>query len=163
MRVCSELFSCKVTASELDHHNLKGVILSGGPSSVYDDGAPHVEAETWDMIRSKGIPLLGICYGMQEIVHCLGGKVARCDKREYGRAMTKKTGSNDGGLFDGLPDEFEMWMSHGDKLITIPEGFVDIGTTANSEHAAIGNTEAHIWGLQFHPEVGLHNTPAVRV
>ena len=81
--------------------------------------------------------------------------MARCDKREYGRAMTKKTGSNDGGLFDGLPDEFQMWMSHGDKLITIPEGFVDIGTTANSEHAAIGNTEARIWGLQFHPEVGL--------
>jgi GMP synthase (glutamine-hydrolysing) len=153
--VYCELFSCKVSAAELDHHNLKGVILSGGPNSVYDEASPHVEAGTWEMIRAKKIPLLGICYGMQEIVHRLGGKVAPCDKREYGRSMAKKTGNDAGGLLAGLPDEFQMWMSHGDKLITIPDGFEDLLTTANSEHAAIGNAEAGIWGFQFHPEVSL--------
>lgn len=95
----------------------------------------------------------GICYGLQELAFTNNGRVAPCEHREYGKAIVRKNGNSTGGLFDGLPDEFQVWMSHGDKLISCPTGFVDIATTENSQHAAIVNVEKKFYGIQFHPEV----------
>ena len=124
--------------------NLKGIILSGGPFSVYDDEAPHVAQGIWDMAAAKGLPVLGICYGLQEIAHAMGGTVAPAEHREYGHAMVRKikkrtmetdgeskdtesaaTSSDGAGLelFAGLEDEFKCWMSHGDKLTALPAGY----------------------------------------
>ena len=158
-----------MTADELRKTNLKAIILSGGPASVFDEGSPHVDASVWALIEELGLPVLGICYGMQEMVHKFKGVVAPSAKREYGKAMVTRVAVQaaaaaaaagaaagadlSGGLFDGMPEEFQMWMSHGDKLITIPEGFADVGVSANSEHAAIANVGKRMWALQFHPEV----------
>jgi len=147
MNVYCELYSCKVSAAELSQHTLTGIILSGGPNSVYDPASPHVEQGVWDLVKERGIPLLGICYGMQELAHVFGGKVAPGQEREYGKATVNR-GSTDCTLFEGLPEEFVMWMSHGDKLTEIPTGFEKMGGTANSEFVAIQNTETKMWGLQ---------------
>ncbi|RLN64179.1 hypothetical protein BBJ29_000333 [Phytophthora kernoviae] len=154
LHVFCELYSCLVSAEELSQHQLTGIILSGGPQSVFDEGAPHVAPEVWKMIEEQKIPVLGICYGLQELAFTFNGKVAPSQHREYGKAMvTRKSDVDCGGLFDGLPDEFQMWMSHGDKLHAKPDGFVDIAITENSEHAAIVNVERKFYGIQFHPEV----------
>ncbi|KAG7401226.1 hypothetical protein PHYBOEH_002410 [Phytophthora boehmeriae] len=154
LHVFCELYSCLVSAKELSQHQLTGIILSGGPQSVFDEGAPHVAPEVWKMIEEQKIPVLGICYGLQELAFTFNGKVAPSQHREYGKAIvTRKSGVDCGGLFDGLEDEFQMWMSHGDKLHARPDGFVDIATTENSEHAAIVNVERKFYGIQFHPEV----------
>ena len=152
LNVYCELYSCLVSASELSAHQLTGVILSGGPNSVYEDGAPHVAQGVWDLIKERGIPVLGICYGMQELAHVFGGRVAPGQKREYGKAFVNKDGSTC-KLFEGLPEEFQMWMSHGDKLHEVPAGFTKVGSSGNSEFVAIENLETKMWGIQFHPEV----------
>jgi GMP synthase (glutamine-hydrolysing) len=152
MNVYCELFSCKVSAEELSKNTLTGIILSGGPNSVYEEGAPHVDQAVWDLIAEKNIPLLGICYGMQELAHVFGGRVAPGQEREYGKATVNR-GAAPCTLFEGLPDDFIMWMSHGDKLHEIPTGFTKCGSTANAEFVAIQNLEKKMWGLQFHPEV----------
>lgn len=124
----------------------RGVVFSGGPASVYENNAPTV-----DMAKLRGKPVLGICYGHQLIAYLLGGEVRRERAREYGRTeLFLKHGCR---LFRGLPDRFMVWMSHGDHVEKIPQGFETAASTTTSPHAAICNEERNIYGVQFHPEV----------
>ncbi len=128
----------------------RGVILSGGPASVYGDGAPHVSA---DLFAALGVPILGICYGMQLLSYLLGGKVERGVEGEYGPALVRVTRA--AGVFDRFTDGdvLDVWMSHGDKVATLPPGFSTLGTTETTPFAAMADDERRIYGLQFHPEV----------
>lgn len=153
LHVYCELYSCLVSAEELGEHELVAIILSGGPNSVYDEGSPHVAPEVWKLIKERNIPVLGICYGMQEMAHVFGGSVAPGLKHEYGKSIVKRVDGCDSPLFEGMPLEFQMWMSHGDKLTKSPEGFKFVARTDNAEFVAIENVEKRMWGLQFHPEV----------
>jgi GMP synthase (glutamine-hydrolysing) len=132
--------------SELAKKTPSALILSGGPASVYEPGAPQVDPEA----LHAGIPVLGICYGMQLIAHHLGGEVAPGSHREFGPAVLEIEDAN--GLFAGLPDEMPVWMSHGDNIPRMPPGFRALARSANSPYAAFTN-EAGIMGIQFHPEV----------
>ena len=126
---------------------IKGIVLSGGPNSVLSDDAYICDSGYFEL----GVPVLGICYGLQLIAKLFGGKLVKSESREYGRSlltMTKKS-----QLFDGLKSEFTVWMSHGDSLASLPEGFEQIGHTKSVEFAAIQNVERKLYGLQFHPEV----------
>lgn len=127
--------------------NPKGIILSGGPMSVKDDGAPAID----ERILAMGIPVLGICYGLQLISYTLGGIVEKSDKREYGKASFHVL--EDNPLFEGIPVESTVWMSHGDHVKTLPTGFKKIGSSPNTENCAIASLESPIYGVQFHPEV----------
>lgn len=127
MHVYCELYSCLVEAEILEKHELTAIILSGGPSSVYEEGAPHVSEGVWKLITERNIPVLGICYGMQELAHVFGGKVEAGLMHEYGKAMVQRVDGCDSQLFAELPSEFQMWMSHGDKLHTVPNGFKAVG------------------------------------
>lgn len=129
-----------------------GIILSGGPSSVYAENAPPFNRAILD----AGIPILGLCYGMQLIAHMLGGDVRRLARREYGRAELNILG--DSPLFKGLGTHEQVWMSHGDSVAGVPEGFMVIGSTGDCPAAAMENRETRIYGLQFHPEV--RDTPS---
>ncbi|HUT62630.1 MAG TPA: glutamine-hydrolyzing GMP synthase, partial [Anaerolineae bacterium] len=129
-----------------------GIILSGGPSSVYSEKAPPFNHE----ILNTGIPIMGLCYGMQLLANLLGGEVKRLDRHEYGRAELQVAGKSP--LFSGLERYEQVWMSHGDSVTRPPEGFDIIGSTSDCPVAAIGNEESKIYGLQFHPEV--KDTPA---
>ncbi|MCZ6484380.1 MAG: glutamine-hydrolyzing GMP synthase [Acidobacteria bacterium] len=131
---------------EIESLNPKGIVLSGGPQSVLAADAPHPDARLYDF---KG-PLLGICYGMQLLAHHFGGKVAPAENREYGRAQLQRVESNP--LFQGLPGEMEVWMSHGDRIETLPPDFTEIARS-NSGLAAMASQNQQIFGLQFHPEV----------
>jgi GMP synthase (glutamine-hydrolysing) len=127
--------------------NLKGIILSGGPSSVYADDAPLVGKNILDF----GVPVLGICYGLQLMSHLLGAKVESSAKKEYGRAKIK---INSGSvLLKNVPSGSNVWMSHGDKVLNLPSGFKAVAQSENSPFAAIENKENNFFGLQFHPEV----------
>lgn len=128
LHVYCELYSCQVDVEILAKHELTAIILSGGPSSVYEEGAPHVSEGVWKLIAERKIPVLGICYGMQELAHVFGGRVEPGLKHEYGKAMVNRVEGCDSPLFAGLPSEFQMWMSHGDKLHAVPEGFKAVGT-----------------------------------
>lgn len=132
---------------ELAPLNPRGFILSGGPASVYDTGAPMPPA----YIYEKRLPALGICYGMQALAHQLGGRVAQGEKREYGHAVLH-VNESDSPLFKGLPTSFPVWMSHGDEIIELPPTFHILGFTDNSPVAAMANGQG-IYGLAFHPEV----------
>ena len=127
--------------------NLKGFILSGGPASVYNTGAPLAPAYAYE----SRLPILGICYGIQVIAHQLGGLVASGAKHEYGHAVLHIS-DEDCPLFAGLPSSFPVWMSHGDEILEVPPGFKALAYTGNSPFAVIGN-DTNIFGLQFHPEV----------
>lgn len=153
LHVYCELYSCLVSAEELGKHELTAVILSGGPNSVYEEGAPHVAQGVWDIIRERKIPVLGICYGMQELAHVFGGTVAPGQHREYGKASVSRVEGCNSPLFAGLSEEFIMWMSHGDKLHKVPDGFKAVAGTSNADFVAIENLSTQMWGLQFHPEV----------
>lgn len=146
-RVYSEILPFRTKASEIKKLRPSGIILSGGPASVYAAKAPQVDKKIYEL----GIPVLGICYGMQLIAHGLGGKVERSTAREYGPGKLK--GDPKCALFDKLPATLEVWNSHGDKITKLPAGFRPLGKTENSPHAVIGDTKRHIYGLQFHPEV----------
>ncbi|MBN1779993.1 glutamine-hydrolyzing GMP synthase [bacterium] len=125
----------------------RGIVLSGGPSSVYTENAPKPDARLFDL----GVPVLGICYGLQLIGDLLGGEVDRAAHREYGHAELMIDDAMD--LFHGLPSNLNVWMSHGDHLTQIPSGFQKMGHTENAEIAAIADRERRIYGIQFHPEV----------
>jgi len=125
--------------------------LSGGPASVYGKAAPHCDPAIWNL----GIPVLGICYGMQLMAHQLGGRVEKGDKREYGDAEMKITGNLP--LFAKLDSRQKVWMSHGDKVTKAPVGFRSFARSQNSPYAAIANPPRRLFGIQFHPEV--HHTP----
>ena len=127
--------------------NPKGFIYSGGPASVYEEGAPLPPAYVYQM----NLPILGICYGMQVLAYQLGGAVVPGNLREYGHAMLNHHASEN-PLFDGLPDSLPVWMSHGDQIAELPPGFRALASTENSPTAVMGNDQSYI-GLQFHPEV----------
>ncbi len=143
--VYCELMHHETTWDEVSHLDPKGIILSGGPASVYAEGAPALPQ--W--VLDRELPVLGICYGMQLLAHALGGKVDPADHREYGPATITTQGSHP--LFAGMPEQLDVWMSHGDHITKMPEGFEVLATTPNSPIAAMG-TDRYI-GLQFHPEV----------
>ena len=146
-RVYCEIIPHDATWESIAHLNAKGVILSGGPASVYEPGAPMAPAWVYD----QRLPLLGICYGMQAMVHQLGGKVAPTAKREYGHAALHQNSTGQ-PLFQGLPSSMPVWMSHGDQIVEPPPGFVPLAYTENSPIAALGNGHGML-GIQFHPEV----------
>jgi GMP synthase (glutamine-hydrolysing) len=136
------------------HFQPKGIILSGSPYSVYEDGAPHVDPAAFDL----GIPILGICYGLQEMAWQFGKGVSAGDKKEYGHAHLKierHSGKEEhiDRLFDGLEDNIEVWMSHGDKLSELPAGFHPIASTPNAPWAGVASVDKPYYGIQFHPEV----------
>lgn len=145
--VYCELHACTRAKEAIVELRPKGVILSGSPYSVYEKDSPHASADVWD----AGLPVLGICYGLQEMALHFGGRVAAGERREYGHAELAIKES--AGLFDDLPPTIQVWMSHGDKVHGLPDGFRDIAYTSNSEHAAVGWPERNLYGIQFHPEV----------
>ncbi|HAA83348.1 MAG: glutamine-hydrolyzing GMP synthase [Thermodesulfobacterium sp. 37_54] len=147
--VYSEIKPCFVSLEEIKGFNPSGIILSGGPSSVYDKDAPMISAEIFEL----GIPILGICYGLQLISYLLGGKVERSEKREFGPAYIKIIEEN--ALFKGLKkgEKYKVWMSHSDKIEFLPEGFYVLAETENTPFAAVAHIEKPIYGVQFHPEV----------
>lgn len=146
-QVYSEVLSYRTTAEQLRQLNPKGIILSGGPNSVYDNGAPHCDPEIWKL----GIPVLGVCYGMQLMVQQLGGGVERAKRAEYGKASILIDDPTD--LLTNVENESTMWMSHGDSCTQLPEGFEILAHTENTPCAAIAHHEKKLYGVQFHPEV----------
>ena len=146
-RVYSEILPHTTTAAEIRRTGAQGIILSGGPASVYGKDAPRVDRGVYRL----GVPILGICYGMQLLSRDLGGAVEKSAEREFGPGrltITRKT-----KLFAGLPKHLDVWNSHGDKVTKLPAGFVVAGTTENSKAAAIADLRRDFYGLQFHPEV----------
>ena len=148
--VFSAVLPCTASLEEIQAYKAIGIVLSGGPCSVYDADAPPADPKVLDM----GLPVLGICYGLQFITHHLGGKVRAADKREYGHAEVRIVDDKN-ALFDGLPADLTVWMSHGDEALELPLGFHLTAKTANAV-AGIANPERRIWAVQFHPEV--HHT-----
>jgi GMP synthase (glutamine-hydrolysing) len=144
--VFSVVLPCTTSLEKIKKLKPKGVILSGGPSSVYDADAPEADPG----VLTMGAPVLGICYGLQFITHHLGGKVEPAPAREYGHAQVSVVAQTP--LFHGLPQTLDVWMSHGDEARALPEGFELTAKTANAV-AGIANVERRIWAVQFHPEV----------
>jgi GMP synthase (glutamine-hydrolysing) len=149
--VFSVVLPCTASLDKIKALHPLGIILSGGPSSVYDADAPAADPKVLEL----GVPILGICYGLQFIVHHLGGKVRSATKREYGHAEVSIEDDST-PLFAGLPSSIQVWMSHGDQAIELPAGFHRTAMTSNAL-AGIANEERAIWAVQFHPEV--HHTP----
>jgi GMP synthase (glutamine-hydrolysing) len=146
-QVYSEVISYRTTAEQLRLLNPQGIILSGGPNSVYDTGAPQCDPAIWEM----GIPVLGVCYGMQLMVQQLGGLVEKADRAEYGKAAIHIDDPTD--LLTNVNEGSTMWMSHGDSCHKLPEGFELLAHTENTPCAAIAHHERRLYGVQFHPEV----------
>ncbi|MEY2858397.1 MAG: synthetase [Cyanobacteriota bacterium] len=146
-QVYSEVLSYRTSAEELRKIDPRGIILSGGPNSVYDDQAPKCDPEIWNL----GIPILGVCYGMQLMVKQLGGKVEKVERGEYGKAKLFIEDPTD--LLTNVEDGATMWMSHGDSCTQLPDGFSVLAHTNNTPCAAISNPEKKLFGVQFHPEV----------
>ena len=144
--VFSVVLPCTAKIEEIRKYSPAGIILSGGPSSVYDKDAPVANSRVFGL----GIPVLGICYGLQFMVHVLGGKVRAAKHREYGHAQVEVVA--DSQLFDGLPRNLEVWMSHGDEALELPAGF-HLVAKSPSAVAAIENTSRQLFAVQFHPEV----------
>lgn len=148
LNVYSEVLAHNTSLDTLkSKHDVKGIILSGGPSSVFKPGAPKCDPA----ILKSGIPVLGICYGMQLIALELGGEVVKGQKHEYGKANLLIDDNFD--LFEGLWLEMSIWMSHGDSVVRMPQGFQRLGHTENCAIAAMGDKDRQIYGVQFHPEV----------
>lgn len=146
-QVYSQIVRYDTPAAELKKMGARGIILSGGPSSVYSKNAPQVDPAIFKL----GLPILGICYGMQLMGFHLGGKVEHSERREYGAGMLNVKRNCE--LFHGLPDQLDIWNSHGDKLTKLPKGYQVVATTDNSPFAAIEDPKRKFYGLQFHPEV----------
>ncbi|HRW46874.1 MAG: glutamine-hydrolyzing GMP synthase [Caldilinea sp.] len=152
VNVYAELVSWDRAGEVLPRMKPQGIILSGGPNSVYDTGAPTLP----DAVMESGVPVLGLCYGLQLLAHSLGGQVSPASEREYGRAEVHITGTRAGAespLFAGLPPALTVWMSHGDRVERLPDGFLSVANSSNSPLAAIADEARRIYGLQFHPEV----------
>ena len=145
--VYCEVLPHNIPVSELKKRNVKGVIVSGGPASVYEPGAPKPDPE----LLNCGIPILGICYGLQLIAKELGGEVRQEKRREYGKA--KLTIDDESNLFAGLPNHLQSWMSHSDTVVKLPSGFKQLAHTDNTQFASIGDPNKKLYGVQFHPEV----------
>ncbi len=153
-QVYSEIVRFDTQATEIGAVKPNGIILSGGPASVYDKGAPQIDPG----IFSLGIPVLGICYGVMLMAHHLGGQVVFTGRREYGAGMLHiKNGSE---LFDGLGKQLDVWNSHGDEVTVLPKDFHVVGTTDGCDFAAVEDPQRKLYGLQFHPEVA--HTPRGR-
>jgi GMP synthase (glutamine-hydrolysing) len=147
--VFAELKPSNLSIEEIKAYNAEGIILSGGPSSVYDDNAPSIDPEIFNL----GIPVLGICYGMQLMMHSHGGEIKGSNTREYGKAFLEKSQCSC-PLTEGLElDHSQVWMSHGDSVTQLPDGFECVNTTSSTPFAVVQNAEKHLYGLQFHPEV----------
>lgn len=146
--VYSEIVPHTMSVEDMLAKEPAAIILSGGPSSVYEEGAPSVDPAIFE----AGVPVLGICYGFQTMAHALGGTVGRTGTREYGH--TEATVSTGSCLFDGTPDDQIVWMSHGDAVQGAPEGFTVTASTAETPVAAFESRERRLYGLQWHPEVG---------
>jgi len=146
-RVYSRIYPPGVDIDTIKALNPEGIILSGGPSSIYENESPGMDSAVFNL----DIPILGICYGMQFMVHALGGTVKQAEKREYGFAELLV--ENPEGLFAGIKGKTQCWMSHGDSVETLPEGFRVTASTENTPVAAAENVRKRLYGLQFHPEV----------
>ncbi|HAJ37093.1 MAG TPA: GMP synthase (glutamine-hydrolyzing) [Chloroflexi bacterium] len=152
VNVYAELVSWDRAAEALPRLRPQGIILSGGPNSVYDAGAPTLP----DIVLASGVPVLGICYGLQLLAHTLGGRVTAAPEREYGAATIHVTGTAAGAesqLFADLPATLQVWMSHGDRVEQLPDGFLAVAHSGNSPLAAIADEKRRLYGIQFHPEV----------
>jgi GMP synthase (glutamine-hydrolysing) len=147
--VFSVVLPCNTTIEEIKKHSPIGVVLSGGPSSVYDKDAPSADSRLFEL----GVPVLGICYGLQFMAHALGGKVRAAAHREYGHAQVQVL--DESAMFAGLPQTLEVWMSHGDEALELPPGFKLIAKSPSAV-AAIENGPRRLYAVQFHPEV--HHT-----
>lgn len=145
--VFSKIYHYSTPAETLKAEGVVGIVLSGGPSSVFSKKAPMPDRKVFEL----GVPVLGICYGIQLMGHLLGGEVAKGERREYGNGTL--TIQKPGRLFAKLPKKLKVWNSHGDKVIALPPGFEAIGTTENSPFAAIEDRKRRFFGIQFHPEV----------
>ncbi|EEI19302.1 GMP synthase [glutamine-hydrolyzing] [Lentilactobacillus hilgardii] len=146
--VYSELKSHKLSANEIKQMNPKGIIFSGGPNSVYEEGALRVDPDVFKL----GIPILGICYGMQLMAFTLDGKVEKADNSEYGHADIEVT-SNDAVLFENTPRKQTVWMSHGDLVTDVPSGFENVATSEDCPISAMQDVNRNFYGIQFHAEV----------
>jgi GMP synthase (glutamine-hydrolysing) len=147
LEIYAEILPCTAATEDVLARKPHGIILSGGPASVHKAGAPKIAPE----LLEAGIPVLGICYGMQLLVHMHGGRVAPAMKREYGQAVVQLLG--DDPLFEGVPRSLKVWMSHGDGAETLGNGFKVIAKTETAPFAAIADPERRWYGVQFHPEV----------
>ncbi|RME96396.1 MAG: glutamine-hydrolyzing GMP synthase [Verrucomicrobia bacterium] len=154
-RVYSEIVPFHTPAAEIRRRAPRGLILSGGPASVHDPDAPMPDPEIFQL----GLPVLGICYGLQAMAHLLGGQVEHSAKREYGKGTLEVT-ARDCPLFQGVSRRSQVWNSHGDRIARLPEGFRPVAATENSDYAAIEHAGRKLYGLQFHPEVA--HTPQGR-
>jgi len=146
-KVYSKIVPYNISVEAIEELNPKGLILSGGPLSVYDKGAPLPNKEIFKLKK----PILGVCYGLQVLTHMFGGQVKKTSRREFGRAEMFVDNHKD--LFANLPSNFTCWMSHGDEVKKLPAGFTQIGHTLNAPIAAIANRSKGLYGVQFHPEV----------
>jgi len=144
--VFSVVLPCSASLDEIRSHSPLGIILSGGPCSVYDQDAPNADRRIFEL----GLPVLGICYGLQLMVHVLGGKVKAAEKREYGHAEVEI--KHDSHLFQSVPRKLSVWMSHGDEAVDLPAGFHLTASSPNAV-AAIENPNKKLFAVQFHPEV----------
>jgi GMP synthase (glutamine-hydrolysing) len=145
--VYSEIKPFLFSVDEIKKAGPKAIVLSGGPASVWDEGSPSLDPKIFDL----NIPVLGICYGMQLTAQLLGGRVERSERREFGPAEIKITDNYD--IFHSIPLKTKVWMSHGDRVLGLPEGFTTIATSENSPVAAMKDRKRRIFGVQFHPEV----------
>ena len=149
--VYSEVVPYDISIEKIKEKNPKGIIFTGGPASVYGEDSPRCSEEIFEL----GIPVLGICYGMQLMTYTLGGKVARANKREYG--TTDVSINNSSLLFQKFETTNGFLMSHTDYVETVPDGFQNIGSTSSCPNAAMENPEKKLYGIQFHPEVNNTN------
>jgi GMP synthase (glutamine-hydrolysing) len=154
--IFSEIVPYDISLARVKKKAPGAIVLSGSPQSVYEDGSPHISADIFRL----GVPVLGICYGLQLMAHLLGGKVAPSARREYGFALLEV--ARRGGLLRGVRNSSQVWMSHGDKVGSLPPGFIASGVTANCETAVVENKTEALYGVQFHPEV-IHTKQGKRI